>query len=109
MPSVVFPDTIIAARIDGSRVQQLWFEAVWNSTLVRNQLARLVRTTNGTIKVNQSMLETIDVPLPKRGLQLRFAERSRAIQRLRAAHQSSLAEIDALFVSLQHRAFRGEL
>jgi hypothetical protein len=28
---------------------------------------------------------------------------------LKATHGTSLAELDALFASLQHRAFRGEL
>jgi hypothetical protein len=28
--------------------------------------------------------------------------------RLKATHRTSLAEFDALFASLQHRAFRGE-
>jgi type I restriction enzyme S subunit len=31
------------------------------------------------------------------------------VEKLKAAHGASLAEIDALFASLQHRAFRGEL
>jgi type I restriction enzyme M protein len=30
-------------------------------------------------------------------------------ERLKATHRACLAELDALFTSLQHRAFRGEL
>jgi type I restriction enzyme S subunit len=32
-----------------------------------------------------------------------------AIEQLKATHQELLAQLDALFASLQHRAFRGEL
>ena len=32
-----------------------------------------------------------------------------ATQKLKTAHRASLAELEALFSSLQHRAFRGEL
>jgi len=34
---------------------------------------------------------------------------STALEKLKAAQRASLAELDALFASLQHRAFRGEL
>ena len=32
-----------------------------------------------------------------------------AVEKLKTAQRASLAELDALFDSLQHRAFRGEL
>ena len=38
-----------------------------------------------------------------------FARRVAAVERLKTAHRASLAELDALFATLQHRAFRGEL
>ena len=38
-----------------------------------------------------------------------FARRVTAVERLKTAHRASLAELDALFATLQHRAFRGEL
>jgi type I restriction enzyme, S subunit len=45
-------------------------------------------------------------PLP---LQREFARRVGAVEKLKAVQRASLAELDALFASLQHRAFRGEL
>ncbi len=42
-------------------------------------------------------------------LQRDFARRIASIDKLKTAHRASLAELDALFASLQHRAFRGEL
>ena len=42
-------------------------------------------------------------------LQQAFARRIAAIEKLKASYRASLAELDALFASLQHRAFRGEL
>ena len=32
-----------------------------------------------------------------------------AIEKLKTAHRASVAQLDALFASLQHRAFRGEV
>jgi type I restriction enzyme S subunit len=42
-------------------------------------------------------------------LQRDFAREVDAIERLKASHRASLTTLDALFSSLQHRAFRGEL
>jgi type I restriction enzyme, S subunit len=51
----------------------------------------------------------LELPMPPIPLQHEFARRAAAVERLKAAHRASLAELDALFASLQHRAFRGEL
>jgi type I restriction enzyme S subunit len=54
-------------------------------------------------------LKAIRIPIPPLELQHAFARRVVAVEKLKAAHRSSLAEMGALFASLQHRAFRGEL
>jgi type I restriction enzyme S subunit len=47
--------------------------------------------------------------VPPISLQREFARRISAIEKLKSDHRVSLSELDALFASLQHRAFRGEL
>ena len=47
--------------------------------------------------------------LPPLLLQREFAAQVSAVERLKTSQQASLAKLDALFASLQHRAFRGEL
>ena len=42
-------------------------------------------------------------------LQREFARRVSALETMKIAHRAALADLDALFASLQHRAFRGEL
>lgn len=49
------------------------------------------------------------LPLPPLPLQREFARRVTAVEALKTAHRASLAELDALFATLQHRAFKGEL
>lgn len=109
MPDVTFPDTMIAARISPERLERAFLQHIWNSNAVRRQIGTLARTTNGTFKVNQTMLEGITFIAPHPALQSEFAQRASAVEKLKAAHHASLAELDALFASLQHRAFRGEL
>ena len=52
---------------------------------------------------------SLPMPLPPLELQREFARRVAAVEKLKTAHRASLAEMDALFAALQHRAFRGEL
>ena len=51
----------------------------------------------------------LKILLPPLPLQQEFADRAEAVEKLKAAHRASLSELNALFASLQHRAFRGEL
>ena len=48
------------------------------------------------------------VLVPPVELQREFARRVRAVEKLKTAQRASLTELDALFATLQHRAFRGE-
>ncbi len=54
-------------------------------------------------------LRALPMPIPPIELQREFARRVTAVETLKTAHRASLAELDALFATLQHRAFRGEL
>lgn len=59
--------------------------------------------------ISKTKLQDTLVEAPPIDLQQKFAQRVEAIEKLKATHQKSLTELDALFASLQHRAFRGEL
>jgi type I restriction enzyme, S subunit len=51
----------------------------------------------------------LEIRVPPLALQQEFTDRIGAIEALKAQHRESLAKLDELFASLQHRAFRGEL
>lgn len=73
---------------------------------------RQIGTHIGQVTIGKLALfriEKIMLPLPPVDLQRQFANRIEAIHRAKATHQSALAALDALFGSLQHRAFAGEL
>jgi type I restriction enzyme S subunit len=59
--------------------------------------------------INQGMILDNPIPLPPIALQEAFATRIQAIEALKATHRTALAQLDALFASLQQRAFAGEL
>ena len=71
----------------------------------------LEQTMKGAIMsgLNMGIIRAMPIPRPPLALQQQFAERMEAIETLKATHRQSLAKLDTLFASLQHRAFRGEL
>lgn len=59
--------------------------------------------------INLTDLKRLPVPLPPRHEQDRFAAIATYIKSQRTAHRAGAQQADALFASLQQRAFRGEL
>ena len=59
--------------------------------------------------VNLEEIRKFIIFCPLLPLQKEFAQRVEAVEKLKATHRASLSQLQALFASLQHRAFRGEL
>ncbi len=96
-------------RVDSKRIEPsflsffLSFEAGGQRQIAKAQYGQ---TKPG---LNFEQLRRFQVPVPPIEMQREFARRVQAVEKLKAAQRASLAELDALFASLQHRAFRGEL
>jgi type I restriction enzyme S subunit len=77
--------------------------------VLEDRLAELKRlsTGTGTKYLTLELLNRIRVPVPSRELQSEFARRVRLLEKEKRKQQMSRAELDALFVSLQHWAFGG--
>jgi type I restriction enzyme S subunit len=72
--------------------------------------ARHCRPTETTIPhISPKEIRSFTFSFPPLALQRDFARRVAAVDKLKSAHRASLAKLDALFASLQHRAFRGTL
>jgi type I restriction enzyme S subunit len=100
-----FPDSIVGFCADESATVE--FVRAWLSFLQKRLEDAAPESAQKNI--NLAILRDLDVPLPPLDLRMGFARRVAAVENLKATHRASLAELDALFASLQHRAFRGEL
>jgi type I restriction enzyme S subunit len=69
--------------------------------------SELRTVTQPTLNIKQ--LSETRVLVPPIELQHEFDRRVATVGRLKTAYQASLKQLDSLFASLQHRAFRGEL
>ena len=59
--------------------------------------------------LNRTMIEGLKVELPPLNLQHRYASIVKSVEQQKASQRAHLVELDALFASLQSRAFRGDL
>ena len=97
------------ARIPLSDAASRIFVAAYlQSDCVQRYFTNELRTVSQpTLNIKQ--LSETPIILPPLDLQFQFAQRVATIERLKASHNASLTKMDALFASLQHRAFQGEL
>ncbi|PUE48547.1 hypothetical protein B9Z45_15890 [Limnohabitans sp. 2KL-17] len=59
--------------------------------------------------ITKADAQDLDLIVPPKSLQLEFEQRVRSVLTLKNQSEMALTELDALFASLQHRAFQGEL
>jgi len=100
-----FPDSVVGFNSDEPATVE--FIRVWLSFLQKTLEENAPESAQKNI--NLAILRNLDVPFPPLNLQNEFARRIAAVEKLKTAQRAALAELDALFASLQHRAFRGEL
>ncbi len=109
---IIFPDTAIRYRLLGGPDLRQWIVRVWNSLLVRHQIGKLAKTTAGILKVSQSDISRIAVPIPS---EMEMCSASRLVGEglSMAAHDDLMHQIGGSACSLRHSilaaAFRGEL
>ncbi len=82
---------------------------IYAQILIGKKLIQEASTNGMKGMVSKSRFEKIMLMEPDLALQKKFAIRAQAIEALKASHVVSLTKLDALFDSLQHRAFQGEL
>ncbi len=72
-------------------------------------LEKVSEAGHGTKRLDAQGLQSIRIQRPGDALEQTFATRIAAIEALKATHRRALAALDALFASLQQRAFSGAL
>jgi len=105
----VHQNHIIRVRFDKDKILPVYGCEYINSPGGRRHLLRAGKTTSGLNTISVSEVRATPVALPPLPLQQKFARIVESVERQKAAQRAHLAELDALFASLQHRAFRGEL
>jgi type I restriction enzyme S subunit len=106
---LIFESSFIRVTPQPGKITALYLYHYLGNERVKQKCVQPFITQSTISGINQSNLERVPVIVPPLALQHKFARQVTAVENLKAAHRASLAELDALFATLQHRAFRGEL
>jgi type I restriction enzyme S subunit len=83
--------------------------AAFRTPLIQHELATRKSGTTSVFAIYYKDLRSLPLQLPPITLQREFACRVREVVKVKESHRASLSEVEALFKSLQLRAFREEL
>lgn len=95
MKDMVFPDTMIAVRIEQERIILPYLRCAWSQPATRKQIEASAKTTNGTFKINQTALGNIELLVPPLELQQEFADFAASVDKSKFAVQKALDELNA--------------
>lgn len=104
-PDLVFPDTVIAARIDTERMVLPYLWIMWQQPEVRKQLESGARTTNGTYKINQKVISEIKIICPPINEQEVFADFIKQVNKSKVVVKQAHDKAQLLFDSLMQKYF----
>ena len=106
---LIFESSFIRVRPDKSRITPLYLFHYLNNERVRQRYVRPYVTQSTISGINQSNLAQVLVVQPPLDQQQLFGDRIAVVDQIKQTFRVSLLQLDTLFASLQHRAFRGEL
>jgi len=105
---MAFAGYLVRLRVDG-RNDPEYLSAFLNTAYAKKMLRAMCKSIIGMANINATEIQKMRIPKPPLDRQQELACYLGAVRLLKSAHRASLAKLDALFASLQHRAFRGEL
>jgi len=105
----VFESNMMRFRVNLADIDPVYLIQFLQLGFIKRQILSRAKNAVNQSSINQQDVKSLTVLLPPLHLQQSFADRLRAIESLKINHRIALAESDALFASLQHRAFAGAL
>jgi len=109
LPECIHQNHVFRVRLKSNRLTPLFLNWLVGSRRGKKYFLRSAKQTTGIASINMTQLRGFPLLVPPIVLQRSFGDRIQAIESLKASHRAALAELDALFASLQHKAFSGEL
>jgi type I restriction enzyme S subunit len=100
---------LLRMRVDRKLVDPIWMTHFLKAPTTRSHFRTRCKKAVNQASLNQTDIKTFDAYLPPLPLQQKFTAIVESIERQKTTQRAHLAELDALFAALQHRAFRGEL
>ncbi len=109
IPDCIHQNHIFRVRLETSDVTPVFLNWLVGGRRGKSYFLSRAKQTTGIATINMTQLKAFPMLIPPIELQDEFVRRILRIEVIRSNELNSLNELDALFASLQHRAFRGEL
>jgi type I restriction enzyme, S subunit len=107
-PPLAYAGYLIRLRVNAENCPT-YLSRFLNTGYAKLMLRGMCKSIIGMANINATELQAMKIALPPLAVQQAFAIRIQAVDSLKSTHRAALAEMDALFASLQHRAFGGGL
>ncbi|MGC9261726.1 MAG: restriction endonuclease subunit S, partial [Phycisphaerae bacterium] len=109
MPNCIHQNHIFRVRVHRSELHPIFFAKYILTPEARGYFLGRSKQTTNLASINMGQLRALPVPVPPLLQQETFAQRAAEVRQLEATRGTSRARLDALFQSMLHRAFNGEL
>lgn len=109
LPECIHQNHIFRVRLKSDEIHPVFLNWLVGSERGKKYFLRSAKQTTGIASINMTQLRGFPLLVPPMPLQLEFASRLEDLASIRSRQTNALEEMDCLFASLQHRAFRGEL
>lgn len=110
---VAYPDLLIRVRVIQELCAPQFLSAIWSSSLIRQQIETVARTTAGIFKINQQDMERFVTPLPPLATQYRIVaeveRRLSVVSQSEKMIEANLVRAERLRQAILRRAFEGKL
>lgn len=109
LPECIHQNHVFRVRLRSEELTPLVLNWLVGSQRGKKYFLRSAKQTTGIASINMTQLRGFPLLVPPLPLQRDFANRIASIEKLITTNRASVAKLDTLFASLQHRAFLGEL
>ena len=109
IPEAIHQNHVFRVRLVSDRLNPVYLNWLVGSRRGKQYFLRAAKQTTGIASINMGQLKRFPLLVPPIEIQRQFAALVANIGEQKRCQSAHLAHLDALFASLQHRAFRGEL
>lgn len=109
LPECIHQNHVFRVRVTDDRVRPAFLSWQLGSERGKAYFLRSAKQTTGIASINKTQINSFPMLLPPPELQKQFEERLNGLEARLGTYKNANIQLENLFASLQHRAFKGEL
>ena len=109
LPECIHQNHVFRVRVTDDRVRPAFLSWQLGSERGKAYFLRSAKQTTGIASINKTQINAFPMLLPPPELQKQFEERLNGLEARLGTYKNANIQLENLFASLQHRAFKGEL